>query len=232
MPRVIGFCEVLGKSLIVVCALAAAAHGQPTRVETDTSHPVPPAPPPPPAPAVAPAPVSPPDPAAEEAASEANLESIAPRAGMTFSGSVGGGLTMGDGVGRGPAASFRVGRVATPTTVLTFELTGGSLLHQMDTKGSPIQHNDLFSVMAGGLHYVNSSLWIRGAGGLSVYTTDNTPAEPKPAHPGVGGLFGVGIDLARWHYLVLGLETYGQMAVISTRGLMFNSGLCLGLTYY
>jgi len=223
---VIGFREVPGKPLIAVCALALAAHAQPTRVETDTSHPAPP----PPAPSPTPAPS--PDPVAEEAASEANLESNAPRAGMVFAISLGGGLTMGDGVGRGPAASFRIGHVATSTSVLTLELTGGSLLHQMEGKGTPIQHNDFFSLFAGGLHYVNSSLWIRGAGGLTVYTTDNTPPEAKPSHPGAGGLFGVGIDLARWHYLVLGLEAYGQMAVVSTKGLMFNSGFCLGLTYY
>jgi hypothetical protein len=229
MPRVIGFCEVPGKSLIVVCALALAVHAQPARVETDTSRPAPP----PPAPAPAPTPAPSPDPVAEEAASEANLESNAPRAGMTFSFSVGGGLTMGDGVGRGPSVSFRIGHVATRTTVLTFELTIGSLLHQREGE-TVIHHNDFAGLLAGGLHYVNSSLWLRGAGGLVVYTTDNDAmhSETHPSHPGAGGLFGVGIDLARWHYLVLGLEAYGEMAVISTKGLMFNSGFCLGLTYY
>ena len=51
---------------------------------------------------------------AAEAADEANLESNAPRAGMTFSVALGAGITMGDGVGRGPALSFRIGHVATP----------------------------------------------------------------------------------------------------------------------
>lgn len=217
------------RTTVVVLLGTAAAHAQPTRVETDTSHPAS-APPPPPAQAPA-APAPPPDDVATEAASEANLESIAPRKGMTFSVALGGGLTMGDGVGRGPAASFRIGHVATSTTVLTFELTGGSLLHQ-EMGETTLHHNDFVSLLAGALHYVNRSLWIRGGGGLAVYTTDNKTAEKQPAHPGVNGLFGVGVDLARWHYLVLGLETYGQMAVVSTKGLMFNSGFCLGLTYY
>jgi hypothetical protein len=216
---------------VVVLALAGVAHAdgtsEITRTQTSTS----PSPRPTPVPTAAPAPSANLDPTAQEAAEEANLESNAPRHGTTFSISVGGGLTMGDGVGRGPSASFRVGHVATPLTVLTFELTGGSLLHQ-DKASTTIHHNDDFSLMAGALHYVNASLWVRGAGGLTVYTTDNTPPELHPAHAGLGGLVGLGIDFVRWHYLVLGLESFGQLSVVSTKGLVFNSGLCLGLTYY
>ena len=168
---------------------------------------------------------------AEEAAGEANLESNAARSGITFSVSAGAGITMGDGAGRGPAASFRLGHVATSTTVLTIELTGGSLLHQR-VGSSALLHNDLFGLMAGGLHYVSGSLWLRASGGVVAYTIDPGDATVGTAHAGVGGLGGIGVDLARWHYLVLGLETFGQLAMVSTRGVMFNSGLCLGLTYY
>ncbi|MEO6772295.1 MAG: hypothetical protein ABI467_04645 [Kofleriaceae bacterium] len=217
------------KSALVVLALAGVAHAGDAEVtRTQTTAPLPPAPAKPDAP---PAPASSPDPAAEQAASEANLESNAPRAGVTFSVAVGAGLTMGDGVGRGPAASLRVGHVATPSTVLTFEITGGSLLHQ-DLGSTKVHHNDDFSLMAGALHYVNHSLWVRGAGGLTVYTTDNTPPELHSAHAGIGGLVGVGIDFVRWHYLVLGLETFGQLSIVSTKGLLLNNGLCLGLSYY
>jgi hypothetical protein len=222
-------------AVVVALALASVAHAsggtsEVTRTQTQTSTPSPPAPQQP-STSTKPPPPSPPDQTAEEAAEEANLESNAPRHGTTFSASVGAGLTMGDGVGRGPSASFRVGHVATPLTVLTFELTGGSLLHQ-DKSSTTIHHNDDFSLMAGALHYVNASLWLRGAGGLTVYTTDNTPPELHPAHAGLGGLVGLGIDFVRWHYLVLGLESFGQLSVVSTKGLVFNSGLCLGLTYY
>jgi hypothetical protein len=191
------------KSLLVVCALVGTAHGD------DKA-----------------------DPAAEDAADEANLESNAPRAGMTFSVALGAGVTMGDGVGRGPALSFRVGHVATPSTVLTLELTGGSLLHQQSAPmgNGPIMHNDFVGLMAGALHYVSGSFWIRGAGGLATYTVDS--GTNNKAHLGITGVGGLGLDFVRWHYLVLGIETFSQVAVVGTRGLMLNTGLCLGLTYY
>jgi hypothetical protein len=218
---------------VVVLALAGVAHADSTeitRTQTSTS--------PPPQPtstttttAEKTPPPSPPDPRAQEAADEANLESNAPRHGTTFSASLGAGITMGDGVGRGPGVSFRVGHVATPLTVLTFEITGGSLLYQK--QGSPtILHNDDISFMAGALHYVANSLWIRGAGGLTAYTEDNLVPSLKVAHAGIGGLVGIGIDFVRWHYLVLGIETFDQLSLVSKKGLIFNNGLCLGLTYY
>ncbi|MEO8840942.1 MAG: hypothetical protein ABI591_02430 [Kofleriaceae bacterium] len=172
------------------------------------------------------------DPAAEQAADEANLESNAPRAGMTFSVALGGGITMGDGVGRGPALSFRVGHVATPSTVLTLEITGGSLFHQQIAPmgNGPLLHNDFIGLMAGGLHYVSASFWVRGATGLATYTIDS--GENNKAHLGITGVGGLGLDFVRWHYLVLGIETFAQVAIVGTRGLMLNTGLCLGLTYY
>ena len=172
------------------------------------------------------------DPTAATAADEANLESNAPRAGMTFSVALGAGITMGDGVGRGPALSFRIGHVATPSTVLTLELTGGSLLHQEAAPmgNGPIMHNDFVGLMAGGLYYVSGSFWIRGATGLATYTIDS--GENNKAHLGITGVGGLGLDFVRWHYLVLGIETFSQVAIVGTRGLMLNTGLCLGLTYY
>src|SRR5512140_931932 len=163
---------------------------------------------------------------AEEQASEANLVSNAPRAGVTFSAALGGGLIMGDGVGRGPAASFRLGHVATSKTVLTFEIAAGSLLHE--PMAGDLRHNDLAHLMAGALYYAGPSVWIRGAGGLTLYTVSDPGQSNKP-HSGVGGLGGVGIDLVRWHYLVLGIESFATLSIVSTRGLMLGSGLCLGL---
>ncbi|HEX7704045.1 MAG TPA: hypothetical protein VF403_25055, partial [Kofleriaceae bacterium] len=170
------------------------------------------------------------DPTAAAAADEANLESNAPRAGMTFSVAVGAGITMGDGVGRGPALSFRIGHVATPSTVLTLEITGGSLLHQEAAPmgNGPIMHNDFIGLMAGGLYYVSGSFWIRGASGLATYTIDS--GMNNKAHLGITGVGGLGLDFVRWHYLVLGIETFSQVAIVGTRGLMLNTGLCLGLT--
>ena len=172
---------------------------------------------------------SPPDPNAEEQAKEANLVSNAPREGMTFSFALGGGLTLGDGVGRGPGVSLRVGHVATPRTVLTFEATIGSLLHEPSP--GDLRTNNTANLMAGGLYYLATSLWVRGAGGLTLYNVSDPGQSSKP-HPGIGSLVGVGLDIFRWHYLVLGIETFSSVSLVATRGLMLNSNLGIGITYY
>jgi hypothetical protein len=202
---VLRFCEVLGfqRHALLLCALVTTAHADP-------------------------------DPATEESAGEANLESNAPRQGMTFAVAIGAGITMGDGVGRGPALSFRIGHVATPSSILTLEITGGSLLHEeTSTMGNgPILHNDFLGLMAGGQHYVSGSFWARGATGLATYTIDAGGTNGNKAHFGWTSVLGLGLDLARWHYLVVDLETFGQLAIVGTRGVMLNTGLCLGVAYY
>ena len=200
---------MIARALVVVGVLAGLAHAGPE--VSDAPHP------------------SPPDPRAEEQASEANLVSNAPRSGLTFSVSLGGGIVMGDGVGRGAVASFRLGHVATSTTVLTFEIAASSLFHE--PAPNDLRHNDLGHLMAGALHYVGPSLWIRGAGGLTVYTVDD-PGQSSRPHLGAGGLVGIGVDFVRWHYLVLGIESITTLSAVRTRGLMLDTGLCLGLTYY
>jgi hypothetical protein len=179
-----------------------------------------------------------PDSRAVQAGEDANLVSNAPRSGLTLSLSLGGGLVLGGnagnigdtGVGRGPSASFRIGHVATRDTVITFELTGGSRLHESNVSGSPLYHDDDYNLMAGALLYVAPSLWVRGAGGLSVITFDDSTGS-KP-HAGISGLFGLGLDFVRWRQLVLGIETWGMTSIVTVRGVVFDSGLCLGLTYY
>ena len=179
-----------------------------------------------------------PDSRAVQAGDDANLESNAPRSGLTLSFSVGGGLVLGGngggtgdtGVGRGEALSFRIGHVATRDTVITFEFTGGSRFHEPSVTGSSLQHDDDFALMAGALVYVAPSLWLRAAGGISVLTIDDSMGLQP--HTGIGGLGGVGIDLLRWRQLVLGIEAWGLTSVVAVRGMVFDSGLCLGLTYY
>jgi hypothetical protein len=179
-----------------------------------------------------------PDARAVQAGEESNLVSNAPRSGLTLSMSLGAGLVLGGnagnlgdtGVGRGPSVSFRVGHVATRDTVITFELTGGSRLHETNVSGSPLYHDDDYNLMAGALLYVAPSFWIRGAGGLSVISfEDSTGTMPRA---GISGLFGLGLDFVRWRQLVLGLETWGMTSIVAVRGVVFDSGLCLGLTYY
>lgn len=177
-----------------------------------------------------------PDPRAIAAAEDANLVSNAPRTGTVLSISLGGGLVLGGnaagdtGVGRGPSASFRVGHVATRDTVITFELTGGSRLHAAGVSGSPLYHDDDYNLMAGALVYVLPSVWLRGAGGLSVITFDSSMGTTP--HAGIAGLGGIGVDIARWRQVVLGLEGWGLTSIVGARGVVFDSGLCVGLTYY
>ncbi len=162
----------------------------------------------------------------------ANLVSNAPRSGLTLSLSLGGGLVLGGnagnigdtGVGRGPSASFRIGHVATRDTVITFELTGGSRLHESNVSGSPLYHDDDYNLMAGALLYVAPSLWVRGAGGLSVITFDDSTGS-KP-HAGISGLFGLGLDFVRWRQLVLGIETWGMTSIVTVRGTSCSTPAC------
>ena len=66
------------------------------------------------------------DPAAARAA-DANLESTASRRWFTGALALGPSITIGNGTGNGGALSLRLGQVATPHTVITFEIAGGSM---------------------------------------------------------------------------------------------------------
>jgi hypothetical protein len=176
-------------------------------------------------------PPSPPDPQAEAAASEANLESITPRAGMTMSFAVGGALFLGGGggVGRGGLITARLGHVMTPSTVLQLELVGGSMLHTIATD-SKIYRNDDVNFTVGAQYYTSPSLWFRGGGGFGVYTRNDGPNMTQTL-PGLAGVFGIGVDLIRRHYFVLGLETY-SVGLINRSGLLVSSALGIGISYY
>jgi hypothetical protein len=138
-----------------------------------------------------------PDPIADVEGREANLEPQEPRKGLTFAGSVGGSITIGDGVGRGPALSLRLGHVATRKTIITFELSGTSALHQTTTQ---TKSDSNFGLFVGAQRYTSGSFWLRTAGGPTVLVknleTDGTGGDPPIG--GLGGLVGGGLDLARW----------------------------------
>jgi hypothetical protein len=186
-------------------------------------------------PAPAPAETKPatPDRLAEDQAREANLESIAPRDGVTFSAALGGSLFIGSGaVGKGGALSLRLGHVATPSIVLTFELTGGAFIHAV-SNGKTLQDGEA-NLLAGAQYYANPSLWIRGSGGVGIYTRNQevTPTMTSSRTlVGPAGAVGVGIDLVRKRYWVLGIEAF-TVATIHRDGVLAISGLCLGLSHY
>jgi hypothetical protein len=172
-----------------------------------------------------------PDENAEVEAREANLESKEPRAGFVASFSAGAGLVVGGdiGVGRGGAASARIGHVATRTTVITFEIALAGALHKLATNSAAVTDTNA-GLFAGALRYASRTTWVRMAGGLNVYNA-NIGSDQAFTRVGLGGLVGVGVDLVRWGYLVLGLEAFGLVGV-TRDGAKLSSGLCVGLSYY
>ena len=172
-----------------------------------------------------------PDPAAEQAASEANLESTSPRHGTTFSAAAGGSFALGfgidDSVGRGGALSLRLGHVMTPDSILLLELEGASQFHK--TSMNSVVHNDDVHVLVGAQYYTNASLWVRAGVGYGTYTL--VQAERTTKLGGAGAVLGLGLDILRRHYFVLGLEAF-TTGTINKDGVITSSALCVDLSYY
>lgn len=174
-----------------------------------------------------------PDEIADVESREANLESKEPRKGFTFAGSIGGSITIGSEVGRGPATSFRLGHVATRKTIITFELVATNALHKAAAMSDTLTDNNV-SLLAGAQRYTSASFWLRAAGGFTFLVKNATwPAQTGGEDPrgGVAGLVGGGLDIARWGYLVFGIEGYAITSVTSD-GPKAHLALGLGLTYY
>jgi hypothetical protein len=181
-----------------------------------------------------------PDPAALEAG-EANLESTADRRGLVFAGSLGGAATIGfgiqDSVGRGGTVSLRLGHVATPRTVITFELQAAAVLHrpaQGSSTKSEVKTNTDANLLAGAQYYVNGSLWLRLAGGIGSYQGRDVDVgggklgDVTLTGPAV--LVGAGVDLARFKWVVIGIEA-ASCAMINRDGMLMVSGASLGLQF-
>lgn len=174
-----------------------------------------------------------PDPAVEYAA-DANLESTASRQGMTLAVSGGAGLLVGLGIegptGRGGSVDVRLGHVATPRTVITFEAGLAVVLH--GTMSSPIYTNANLNLLAGAQHYLSESLWLRFAGGVGVYQASHVQAEDKNVtidvhQVGPAALGGIGIDVARFKCAVFDVEAAASVMVHS--GALIASDLRLGV---
>ena len=101
------------------------------------------------------------------------------------------------------------------------------------TRGSiGIHHFEAFPVASWGVFFL-AGFWLRGAGGLTLLTK-NANADGRGGDSpigGIGGLFGGGLDLARWGYFVIGLEGFGA-ASVSSDGLRAQLSLGLGFSYY
>lgn len=180
-----------------------------------------------------------PDPAVEYAA-DANLESTAHRRGIVLAGSLGGGLIVGLGIagstGRGGSFDVRLGHVATPRTVITFEFGGTIVLHtaKLNAMDSATYTNANLNLLAGAQYYVTESLWLRFAGGLGRYQAShvksmdgNVSIDVQQTGPAVLG--GIGIDFARFKWAVFGIEI-GTSAMVRS-GVVVASDLRLGVTF-
>jgi len=215
MTRAIGCAAALA-------ALVSVAHAAPRAAPVTSA-------------AVAPA-SGPPDAAVQEAA-DANLESIEARRGLTFDAALGGGLMFGfgikDSVGRGGSLSLRLGHVATRRTVITFELHVTLALHK-PAEASPTAANSNVNLLAGARHYVNPSLWVRGAAGLGVYQARDVAVMGGMLGDvtliGPALLGGVGLDVARFKWTVLTLEL-ATSAMANRDGVLVASGINAGLSF-
>jgi hypothetical protein len=178
-----------------------------------------------------------PDPAVEYAA-DANLESTANRQGFILAGSVGAGLLVGLGIdgptGRGASFDVRLGHVATPRTVITFEFGGTIVRHRtttMNAMESTFTNTNL-SLLAGAQYYVTESLWLRFAGGLGSYQASHVQGSDPNVNidvhqTGPAVLGGIGLELARVKWAVFGLEI-GTSAMVDS-GVVVASDLRLGV---
>lgn len=173
-----------------------------------------------------------PDENADATAREANLESNAPREGLVIAGSLGFGIMMGGGVGRGPAVDFRLGHVATQRVVITYELVISSSLHKEATMNQTLT-DSVAGLFVGAQSYTapRSSIWIRGAGGLAIFQADFGKTDPPKPVGGIGGLVGGGVDLARWGKVVLGVEAY-SVTSLSSQGFKLDLNFSTGLSFY
>lgn len=172
-----------------------------------------------------------PDPAVESAA-DANLESTANRRGLTFAASLGAGLLVGLGIegptGRGGSLDLRLGHVATPRTVITFEVGATLTLH--GSEGKPVYTTTDTNLLAGAQYYVSESLWLRFAGGLGVYQASHVQGSNENIHQiGPAVLGGIGLDVARFKWAVFGVEIGTSVMVHS--GALVASDLRVGVQF-
>jgi hypothetical protein len=201
-------------ALVGLLAVASVAHADPAAAARDDA----------------------PDGAATEAA-DANLEPTGHRRGLTFAFASGGGEIIGfgikDSVASGGSGSLRLGHVATPRTVITLELCGTVALHR-PAEGSPVEGNTNAQVLVGAQYYVNTSLWLHLASGVGVYQGRQVAVAGgrlgDVTLAGPAALVGFGVDLARFKYVVLGVEL-GTSLMINRDGVLSTTSAGLGLAF-
>ena len=179
----------------------------------------------------------PPDPAAVRAG-EANLESNAPRQGLVFTFAFGGGVTLGFGVndstGTGGSAVIRLAHVATPRSLVTLEIAGSGLLHQVKAGSETSTYvNQVSNFLVGFQGYANPALWFRLAGGLGRYHGEQVllnamkRGDINLAGPALSA--GAGVDFVRLKRVRIGFEIMGT-GMINREGVLASGGFMLGIS--
>ena len=180
-----------------------------------------------------------PDPEATRAG-EANLESLAKRRGFTFGASLGPSVTIGKntGTGTGGTLSLRLGQIATPRTVISFELNASGQLRRvatgMDAMGNlttELRTNSVGSFLAGMQYWFGPSIWIRISGGFGVTTCQKCKDLTTDTRVGtLAGGGGLGVDIVRWRGTVLAVEAY-NVSQIGNGGLQTTLVSAVSLSF-
>jgi hypothetical protein len=188
-----------------------------------------------------PAPVAPaadpaPDPAAERAA-DANLESVAPRQGVTFSAALGGSLTLGigldDSVGKGGGGSFRLGHVMSHDSVVTVELLFSAVVRRAPDMSLVTNNNT--NLLVGIQYFIGPSLFVRAAGGFGDYIRNKVDVgggvlgTRKVAGP--AGAIGVGLEVIHAKHISVEFESF-SVGMPNRDGLLSTTAFCIGASYY
>lgn len=174
------------------------------------------------------------DPEARRVGEEANLETTERRRGFVGGAFLGPSFTIGGGTGTGGTVSLRLGQVATPRTVIAFQLDGSGQLRKVSTGPgtSEIRTNSIGSFLVGMQHWIGPSLSVRLLGGVGVYTCAKCRSDlTDERRPGVAGGAGVGVDLVRFaRGIVLALDVT-SINQINRDGLVSTNTFGLGLSF-
>ena len=172
------------------------------------------------------------DPEAKRVGEEANLESNAKRRGFVGGMHLGPSFTTGSTTATGGAVWFRLGQVATPNTVILFELGGATNFKRI---GMELTRDSLSAMTAGVQRWLTPSLSLRFTGGLGVYACNKCKTGVGDIRDdflrvGLAGAFSVVLDLVRFKGLVLALEGSSTNQV-NREGFFSTNALLLGLSF-
>ena len=113
--------------------------------------------------------------------------------------------------------------------MLVLEIVGASQLHKVAEL--PAVHNDDLHFLVGPQYYALPSLWVRGGAGIGNYHAILGGDKGDRTLHGLAGVLGLGLDIFRRKYLVLGFELF-TTGTITKDGLMTSWAFCLGVSYY